>query len=105
MRTTGFLSAVLALLPSLASTAPSVVERAIKPFSTFGPNVFFNPPATYLTPPTSYPRVVLLNHASDKPKNTLLATWQNSSPGKPYFPIFRSTDGACSRPPCLVVLC
>jgi hypothetical protein len=105
MRTTGFLSAVLALLPALASTAPSVVERAIKPFSTFGPNVIFNPPATYTAPQTSYPRVVLLNHASDQPKNTLLATWQNSSPGKPYFPIFRSTDGACPRSCVLCTLC
>jgi hypothetical protein len=90
MRATAFLSAALALLPAFARAAPSPIERALKPFSTFGPNLFYTPPAGMQT---SYPRVVLLNQESDKPKNTLLATWQQPS-SMSYFPIFRSTDGA-----------
>jgi hypothetical protein len=73
--------------PSLVFSSPSA-----RPFGTFTNVTIFSPPSTYNRPRTAYARSLLLKH-NNETRNVLLSTWENFSPGNPYFPIYRSADG------------
>lgn len=65
------------------TTLSKLVKRD---FST----TIFQPPSWYEVPRTLYARTLLLT-VNDK-RGTILATWENYSGGKTFFPIFRSID-------------
>ncbi|CAO1626761.1 unnamed protein product [Sympodiomycopsis kandeliae] len=85
------ISVCLSFLSISGANALSLEEPAAISKRDFQSTIF-TPPSNYQIPRTLYGRSLLLKQNDEASKGTLLATWENYSGGKTWFPIYKSTD-------------